>query len=106
VFSEKRQSTRKVLKVKATLSMEGTAPVTARTVDIGANGMCVAATQPLTVGQSGQVSFELFFEGKASIINVRSKVMYCIFSNGEFKVGFQFLNLGLASMTLLAKFMR
>jgi hypothetical protein len=32
--------------------------------------------------------------------------MYCIFSNGEYKIGFQFLSLELAAMTLLAKFMR
>jgi hypothetical protein len=32
--------------------------------------------------------------------------MYCIFSNGEFKAGFQFLNLDLNAMSQLSRFLR
>ena len=45
-------------------------------------------------------------DGKLVTISARAKVMYCIISNNEFKVGFQFLNLELTAMTALARFMR
>ena len=106
MFKEQRQSPRKVLKVKAVLAMEGMAPVTGRTFDVGGNGVSVTTANPLKVGQSGQVTFELFIDGKATVIATRSKVSHCIFSNGEFKIGFQFVNLDLSAMAVLAKFLR
>jgi hypothetical protein len=39
-------------------------------------------------------------------IAARVKAMYCIFSNGVFKVGFQFLNLDLSAMSQLSRFLR
>jgi len=106
VFAEQRKSARKVLKVKAVLAMDGMAAATGRTADVSASGVSVATAHPLPVGQSGQVSFELFMDGKATVIATRSKVSYCIFSNGEFKIGFQFVNLELSAMAVLAKFLR
>jgi PilZ domain len=106
VFTEQRRSPRKILKVKAMLAIDGAPPVAARTLDIGANGMCLAVANPVPVGQGAQVAFDLLLEGKPSPVNVRAKVSYCIFSSGEFKVGVQFLNLDLSSMTMLARFLR
>ena len=106
VFAEQRKSARKVLKVKAVLAMDGMAAATGRTADVSGNGVSVTAAHPLTVGQSGQVSFELFIDGKATVIATRSKVSHCIFSNGEFKIGFQFVNLELSAMAVLARFLR
>jgi hypothetical protein len=77
-----------------------------RTADVGANGLSVMLPAPLQPGQAGQVSFDLFVDGKATTIKTRSKALYCVFSNGEFKVGFQFLNLDLSAMTVLARFLR
>lgn len=106
MFNEQRQSQRKVLKVKALLAPEGADPLTVRTVDIGSSGMCVSSPDPMTLGTTTQVRFDLLVEGKPHAIQVRSKVTYCILSGSEFKVGLQFLNLDLSSMTMLAKFLR
>lgn len=106
MFKEQRQSARKVLKVKAVVAMEGMAPATGRTLDVSSDGVSVTTANPLKAGQSGQVSFELFIDGKATVIATRSKVSYCIFSNGEFKIGFQFINLDLSAMAVLARFLR
>ena len=73
---------------------------------VGANGVSVGVPNPLLVGQAGQVSFDIMVDGKLVTISARAKVMYCIISNNEFKVGFQFLNLELTAMTALARFMR
>ena len=105
-MTDQRQSARKIVKVRAVVAMEGQAPMPARTSDVGANGVSVSVDQPLQVGQTGQVAFDLLVEGKLIPIAARAKVIYCIFSGGEFKAGFQFLNLDLTAMTQLSRFLR
>jgi c-di-GMP-binding flagellar brake protein YcgR len=103
---EQRQSARRILKVRAVVAMEGQAQVQGRTADVGANGVSVAVPHPLQVGQAGQVTFDLLVEGKLTAIKARARVIYCIFSGGECKAGFQFLNLDLAAMSQLSRFLR
>jgi hypothetical protein len=105
-MTDQRQSARKILKVKAVLAMDGQAPKQGRTADVGANGVSVSVENPLQVGQTGQVGFDLLVEGKLAPILARAKVIHCIFSGGDFKVGFQFLNLDLTAMTQLSRFLR
>jgi hypothetical protein len=106
VFNEQRTSPRKILKTRAIVTFDGAAPLVARTVDVGGNGVCISYPEPIPPGRACELSFDLFMEGKASSIKTRSKASYCIFSNGEYKIGFQFVNLDLSAMTLLAKFLR
>ncbi len=103
---EQRQSARKILKVRAVLAMEGQAPVQGRTSDIGANGVSITVPHPLQTGQAGQVGFDLLVDGTPFPLLARVKVMYCIFSNGEFKAGLQFMNLDLAAMSQVSRFLR
>jgi hypothetical protein len=105
-MTDQRQSARKIVKVKAVVAMEGRSPMPGRTMDVGANGVSITVEQPLQVGQGCQVAFDLLVEGKLSPISARSKVIYCIFGGGEFKVGLQFLNLELSAMTQLSRFLR
>lgn len=106
MFNEQRTSPRKVLKARAVVTFDGAAPLAARTVDVGGNGLCLTYTQPMPAGGECTLSFEVLLDGKLHTVKTRSKSLYCIFSNGEYKVGFQFLSLDLAAMTLLAKYMR
>ena len=106
VFNEQRQAQRKVLKVKALMTPEGRESIPVRTIDIAANGMCVTAPVPLGAHAVADLAFELFFEGKANPYQIRAKVSYCILSGDEFKIGFQFVNLPLSSMTMLARYLR
>lgn len=106
MVTEQRASARKILKVKAIAAMDGHAPVLVRTADISANGVSIAVPEPMQAGLAGQISFDLMVEGKAVPIAARVKAMYCIFSSGEFKVGFQFLNLDLNAMSQLSRFLR
>jgi hypothetical protein len=50
--------------------------------------------------------FDLLVEGNVVPMQSRACTQYCILSNGEFKVGLQFLNLELAAMTALSRFLR
>lgn len=88
------------------LAMDGMAPVSGKTSDIGASGVSVNLADPLPVGQGGQIAFDLLVDGSFVTINTRVKVSHCIFSSGEFKVGLQFLQPELAAVTALARFMR
>jgi c-di-GMP-binding flagellar brake protein YcgR len=106
VSTEQRKSVRKIVKVKAVAAMDGLAPMLVRTTDISADGVSISMPEPMPAGVAGQLSFDLFIEGKAVPIAARVKAMYCIFSSGEFKVGFQFLNLDLNAMSQLSRFLR
>lgn len=86
--------------------MDGASPAPGRTIDLGLSGMSITMGHMVQVGQLGQVSFEMFVDGKPNIITCRSKVTYCIFSGDDVKVGFQFLNPDLSAITLITKFMR
>jgi hypothetical protein len=106
VFSEQRTSERKLLRTRARVAMEGQAQVVGRTNDLGGNGISISLPDPLPVGQTAQIGFELLIDGKLVPISARARALYCIFSGGEFKVGFQFLNLELAAMTAVARYLR
>ncbi len=105
VHNEMRASVRKALKVKALLAMEGEDTIMARTADVGGDGLCLLVGKSLKAGAIGMVRFELFQDGKAKSIAVRAAVQYCILSNGEYKVGFRFVNLELSAMASLSRFL-
>ncbi|MEW6025112.1 MAG: PilZ domain-containing protein [Pseudomonadota bacterium] len=105
-MTEQRQSPRKVLKTRAMLAFEGSAPVLCRTTDLSAQGVSITVPHPVVAGQTAQLRFDLLVDGNIVPINTRAKASHCILSHGEFKVGFQFLNLDLGAMTALARFLR
>jgi hypothetical protein len=106
VFNEQRTSPRKVLKTRAVVAFDGAQPLVSRTIDVGANGVCISHPAPIQPGRACELSFDLLIDGKLSTIMTRSKASYCILSGDAYKIGFQFVNLDLAAMTLLAKFLR
>lgn len=106
MLTDQRKTARKILKVKAVVAMEGQAPLPGRTSDIGSNGVSITVPQPLQTGQSGQLSLDLLVDGMPTALRARAKVMYCIFSGGEFKVGFQFMHMDLNAMSQLSRFLR
>ena len=100
-----RQSPRKILKTRAMFALEGSAPVLGRTTDISANGVSINVAQPVAVGQGAQLRFDLLVDGKVVPIQSKARTQYCILSNGEFKVGFRFVNLELSAMAAISRFL-
>jgi hypothetical protein len=94
------------MRAKAVVVMDGMPPQQGRTLDIGASGLSLTFDHKLDVGHMGQVSFELFLDGKAQILTCRSKVSYCIFSGDHFKIGLLFANLDTITSGAIAKFLR
>lgn len=103
---EQRQSQRKVLRIKALLSIDDAAPLAVRTMDVGKFGMgLVDIPLQLSIGQRIQVAFEMFFDGKNHDIEVNARVSYCIKAEGDgFKAGIQFLNLDAEGVLLIAQY--
>ena len=87
-------------------ALEGSAAVLGRTSDVSADGISVNVAQPVAVGQGAQLRFDLLVDGKVVPIHAKARTQYCILSNGEFKVGLQFVNLELAAMTALSRYLR
>ena len=95
------------MKAKALLTMEGsTSSVAGRTVDVSGEGVSLVVADSLRPGTYGLVRFEIFHDGKATAISARSRVQYCILSNGEYKVGLQFVNLELSAMAAVSRFLQ
>ena len=95
-----------MLKAKAILALPDMRPIQARTIDVAANGVAIACDQAIPEGIIGKLSFDLYFDGKTTPITTQARALYCIISNGEYKIGFQFVSVDLSSMMTLAKFLR
>jgi hypothetical protein len=106
VTAEQRKSPRKIYKAKALLALDGKPAVPGRTMDMGADGISVSFPDPVAAGQGGQVRFDLMVDGKPHTITTGCKVIYCIFSQGEFKVGLNFSALDAAANSLVTRFLR
>ena len=106
MVAENRQSVRKVLKTKAQLILNSENFIQARTVDIGLDGIGLVLPSPVIPGQEGRVIISMYFDGKAHLVDSAVKVTYCVFSSGEFRVGFQFASLAPAGGASISAFLR
>ena len=104
--ADQRSAPRKPLKTRAVLTVKGAPPLAVRTIDISLNGVCLSFLQPMPIGLTGRMAIDLMIDGKVHTIEVLARAAYCIFSNGQYKVGFQFTGVALPTVTLLAKFLR
>ncbi|WP_229424952.1 MULTISPECIES: PilZ domain-containing protein [unclassified Massilia] len=94
------------MKTRAMVAAEGAAPVMGRTSDLNEGGVSISLPGPMAAGQTAQVRFDLLVEGQLVPINTRARVQYCILSGGDFKIGFQFVNLDMGATTALSRFLR
>lgn len=104
--SDNRQSTRKVLKTKAQLSIEESRPVEVRTIDISVDGLGLLLPGPVTPGQPGKIVVNMYFDGKAHIVSAVGKITYCVFSGGEFRAGFKFVRLEPAAPGAISAYLK
>lgn len=105
-MEEQRKSVRKLVKVKALVNLAGGEPVLGRTFDLGRSGVGVLLDVPLREGVQARVSVGLLVDGVVSPLHLQARVQYCIFSNGEYRIGFQFLQRDVAAVTMLGRFLQ
>jgi hypothetical protein len=104
---DKRQSARKVLRIKAILTVNGASRWTVRTMDIGKYGMCLNdIARPLVPGQEVHVAFEMAFSGKVHNVSVSARVSHCMDTRTDgFKAGLQFIDLDPEVDALLGQYL-
>lgn len=102
---EQRKSERKVLRVRARLTMDGAEPVWIQTADIGKFGMGLdRLPESLNLNAQGLVSFELLMKGQIQSVSIRARIAYCIPVGPGFKAGVQFLDLESPGALLVAQY--
>jgi hypothetical protein len=106
VTPEQRNSNRKIYKAKVQLALGGKPALAGRTMDIGADGISASFPDPVEAGQAGHVRFDLLVDGRPNTITTACKIVYCIFSRGEFRIGIGFTALDAAASSLVARFLR
>jgi hypothetical protein len=106
VTAEPRKSNRKIYKAKVQLALGGKPALAGRTMDIGVDGISASFADPVEAGQAGHVRFDLLVDGRPNTITTACKVIYCIFSHGEFRVGIGFTSLDAAATSLVTRLLR
>lgn len=104
--AELRQSERRVLKARCLFVTHGAQGAQGRTLDINTAGLSILLPIPIKPGAEGKLTFEMFIDGKSNIISADAKVVHCILSGSEFRIGLNFVQLNLATSTLIAKYLR
>lgn len=88
------------------VAMDGMPPYQGRTIDISPQGLSLQFDHKLQPGQTGQMMYEIFIDGKAQVLTCHCKVSHCIFSGDQFKIGFLFVNPDASVTAAIAKYMR
>ena len=104
-MEEQRKAERKIVKVKALVKLDGGDAIMGRTFDLGASGVGLLLDVPMKDGVKARVSVGLLVNGVVTPMHTQARVQYCIFSNGDYKIGMQFLQLDAANATMLARFL-
>ena len=105
-MEEQRKAERKIVKVKALVKMEGGDAIMGRTFDLGASGVGILLDVPMKTGAQARVSVGLLVNGVVTPMHTQARVQYCIFSNGDYRIGMQFLQLEAATAVMLARYLR
>jgi hypothetical protein len=100
--AERRIDPRKVMRVRARVSVEGDAPLDAQTVDLSLNGVSITSTQQVNVGAQCSVELGVSVPEIGSPPVLRTVVRYCgRMSEGRFRVGMQFIAVSAEAAKLL-----
>lgn len=105
-MEELRKTERKLVKVKTLVKPDVGDAIMGRSFDLGASGIGVMLDAPLKEATLARVSIGLLVNGVVTPLHTRARVQYCIFSSGEYRLGFQFMQLDTATATALARFLR
>ena len=77
-----------------------------RSFDLATTGVGVLLDVPRKTGIQARVSTGLLVNGVVAPLHTQGRVQYCIFSNGAYRIGFQFLPLEAATAATPARFLR
>ncbi len=103
IANNRRESDRKVVRLRATVSLPGDRTFEAHTVDISSGGACIVAPYQLTTGQQCVIHLELSACGSDHKIRLMGRICYCNGSGAaQFRVGMRFVQLDDTAASFIA----
>ena len=99
---DKRGALRKVLRCNAKILLSSGQALSAKTVDISPDGICLLVTEQITFSQPCTISFEPLINGKMRKVTITARAVYSVFSGTEgFRIGFQFAQVDTFNMSVI-----
>jgi hypothetical protein len=103
---DRRDTERKVCRVRAMLELDDWPPITGKTIDLGRNGVALRIPMALERGRIGHVSFSLFINGTLEHLRAKVEVSNSVFLSTDVRVGFAFVGSDKSFQKDLAAFLR
>src|ERR1035438_9499219 len=101
--ADRRIDPRKVLQVQARVSVDGEAPLDAKTADLSHRGVSITSPQQLSVGQECIIELGISVPDIAKPPALRAAVRYCTrLRSGQFRIGMHFTSVSVEAAELLA----
>ena len=89
--SERRVDSRKAIRVRARITLEGEVLFQADTIDLSQGGLSITSKQPLNLEQTCNVELAADVPGIAKPPVLQAAVVYCArLSEGEYRIGLRF----------------
>jgi c-di-GMP-binding flagellar brake protein YcgR len=104
--ADQRVEERRVIKVKALVAFGDDGPLKARTIDVAAGGVALVLPGPGRPGSKAQIEFDLYHGGQSHLVRAIGRLTHCVFSNQEFRAGFEFDFVEPAGLAAIKSFVR
>jgi c-di-GMP-binding flagellar brake protein YcgR len=97
-----RASVRKVMRVRARITVEGEAPLETDTIDLSHGGLSITSRQPLNLGQECSIELGISVPELAAPPVLRAAVRYCVrLREGEYRIGLKFVFVSIEAAELI-----
>jgi c-di-GMP-binding flagellar brake protein YcgR len=97
-----RISPRKVFRCRAKLALDGKPSIDAWTIDISPGGMSLMLAEPTDPGQYCVIRFETTINGVPRSFSAIARSVYSVCSfTGQYRIGFQFVQLSAANAAMI-----
>ena len=102
----RRKTPRKALHGPAVIRLAGRSPLEVRTLDVGLDGLCVAAAVNVKSNLKCSVEFSLPVNTDGPVaFAVQARVVYSVLSHDSFKVGLHFMTPSPDALAALGRYL-
>nr|AGU11840.1 hypothetical protein [uncultured organism] len=102
--AERRDSPRRICRLRASVALAGHDPLPGITFDIGRDGMAILLDYALPPGLSCDIGFSVFAKNAVQWVEVGAKVVSSIFVHDRVRVSFSFSKVGMDAQRVLTDF--
>jgi PilZ domain len=104
---DRRVDSRKMIRVRATITVPGQSVLLGHTVDLSRTGASITLPFELAPGQDCEIELELEACGVTGVFQIPAQVRYCMrFGGNEFRAGVRFGETDAATTALIASILQ